>query len=99
MTRGAQQASTLGCGNAGGGSAKSAGSPAPDFNENRRGPVTRDEIDFAETAAIVALHDLEPAALQESRSQRLRLRAAGIQRSSPSTMSLPALMIATSKPR
>lgn len=99
MTRGAQQASTLGCGNARGGAAKSASCAAPNFHENRRGPVARDEIDLTESAAIVALDDSQAAAFQESRGQRLGFATAAIQRFSPSTVSLPALMIATSKPR
>src|SRR3990172_1610189 len=70
MTRGPQDALTLGGGNARRGSAVIGVAPQPHFDEHQHRPVGQDQIDFAQAAAIVALYQPQAADLQEVRHQR-----------------------------
>src|SRR5436853_5463124 len=52
------------------GAAKCAGCALAHLDEDGRRAVTGDEVDLAQTAAIVALEDRQASALQKSRGER-----------------------------
>ncbi len=62
------------------------------FDEYQRFAVTRDEIDLAEAAAIIARNQREPRLLQKRGGKILRIPAARAhQRRLPSTTALPSM--------
>jgi hypothetical protein len=71
MTRGPQDALTLGRSNARCRSAVIEVAPQPHFGEHQGRSVGQDQIDLAQAAAVVALYQAQAAELQVVRDQRL----------------------------
>src|SRR5262249_11254083 len=66
MSGGRKQPLALRSGNAPGGAAEFFRSPRANFDKHRRGPESCDQIDFAESAAVIALEDRESPLLEKS---------------------------------